>query len=207
MPVNLADPGHAYAPTPAVQIALLAARAWRRAILGWTDIHATVTMAHVGGVRMSASNPRAASGFLYCLGIMCLLQPASTQAMVSGNNAMPSVRHWVVTQAQTPPLLPSLVLPPDATAGPPTFVAFMRMGDSAMLRGNILQARQLYERATAVHPASTAALLAAGKTYDPNILASLGSSSFADPAMARRWYGRARILGDPAAAELLARLP
>ena len=104
-------------------------------------------------------------------------------------------------------MLPSLVLPPDATAGPPSFATFMRMGDSAMLHGSIIQARLLYERAAAVYPASTAALLAAGKTYDPSILAALGGSSFADPAMARKWYERARALGDPAAAALLGRLP
>ena len=114
----------------------------------------------------------------------------------------------IVVQNTTSPLLPSLVLPPDATAGPPMFAGLMRQGDSAMLRGNIAQARSFYERAAAVHRTSSAAPLAVGKTFDPNVLSSLGvNSRFADPAMARDWYGRARALGDPAAAELLARLP
>ena len=113
-----------------------------------------------------------------------------------------------LVQNTAPPLLPSLVLPPDATAGPPTFAALMRQGDSAMVRGSIAQARSFYERAATVHQTSPAAPLAVGKTFDPNILSSLGASgSFADPASARAWYGRARALGDSAAAELLAHLP
>ena len=114
----------------------------------------------------------------------------------------------IVVQGTAPPLLPWLVLPPDATAGPPMFAPLMRQGDSAMLRGNVVQARSYYERAVTLHPASPAAPLAVGKTFDPNILSSLGAKgSFADPATAREWYGRARALGDPAAAELLTRLP
>ncbi len=115
---------------------------------------------------------------------------------------------FATVQGTPSPLLPSLVLPPDATAGPAPFAALMRQGDSAMLRGNIAQARSFYERAAAAYRESSAAPLAMGKTFDPNILSPLGAnSSFADPAVARAWYGRARALGDPAAAELLARLP
>jgi len=127
--------------------------------------------------------------------------------MVPDDDATAQAQSLAVAQAE-PPLLPSLVLPPDATAGPPTFAPTMRMGDSAMLHGNIVQARALYERAATVYPASSAAMLAVGKTYDPRVLASLGGGgSLADPAQARMWYERARMLGDPAAAELLARLP
>ncbi len=126
------------------------------------------------------------------------------------SGVLPAYRDPLLTLAQgtPPPLLPSLVLPPDATAGPPMFVSLMRQGDSAMLRGNIAQARSFYERAASAHLASPAAPLAVGKTFDPNILSSLGvRGSFADPAAARAWYGRARVLGDSAAADLLARLP
>ena len=115
---------------------------------------------------------------------------------------------FITVQGTTPPPLPSLVLPPDAAAGPPMFASLMRQGDSAMLRGNIIQARSYYERAATLYRASSAAPLAVGKTFDPNVLSSLGaSSSFADPAVAREWYRHARALGDSAAAELLARLP
>ena len=115
---------------------------------------------------------------------------------------------FITVQGTPSPLLPSLVLPPDATAGPAPFAALMRQGDSAMLHGNVAQARAFYERAATAYRESPAAPLALGKTFDPNILSPLGASSgFADPAVARAWYGRARALGDPAAAELLARLP
>jgi TPR repeat protein len=76
-----------------------------------------------------------------------------------------------------------------------------------MVRGDIMRARALYERAAAIHPGSSAAPIAAGKTYDPNFLPIFGSSnSMADPAKAGEWYQRARALGDPAAAALLAAL-
>jgi hypothetical protein len=87
------------------------------------------------------------------------------------------------------------------------FVTMMQMGDTAMVRGDIIRARALYERAAAIHPVSSAALIAAGKTYDPNVLPLFGgNSSFADVAKARAWYERARALGDPNAAGFLASL-
>lgn len=111
---------------------------------------------------------------------------------------------------QTPPpsALPNLALPPEARTQPEMFVNLMRMGDAAMLRGDITRARALYERAAALQPTSSAALIAAGKTYDPNVLWLLGvtGGSLADPARARAWYERARALGDPAATLLLAPL-
>ncbi len=155
------------------------------------------------------------TAFRECLAFGCLtlaffvgggMAPVSSPALfVSEAHRDPP---FITVQGTPSPLLPSLVLPPDATAGPPLFAALMRQGDSAMLRGNIAQARSFYERAATAYRESSAAPLAMGKTFDPNILSPLGvSSSFADPAVARAWYGRARALGDPAAAELLARLP
>lgn len=76
-----------------------------------------------------------------------------------------------------------------------------------MVRGDIIRARALYERAATVHPASSAAALATGKTYDPNIQPIFGGNSvFADAAKAREWYERAQALGNPNAAGLLASL-
>jgi len=104
--------------------------------------------------------------------------------------------------------LPSLVLPPSATADPPMFASLMRMGDTAMVRGDILRARALYERAASIQPGSPAAPVAAGKTYDPHVLSRLGlnSAGVADSNKAKEWYERARALGDPAAASLIAPL-
>ena len=157
------------------------------------------------------------AAFRRCLAPGCLalafgggMAPAPNPAFLPSELTFPGHHDPPLTLVQdtAPPLLPSLVLPPDATAGPPMFAALMRQGDSAMLRGMVAQARSFYEQAAAVHQASGAAPLAVGKTFDPNILSSLGvGGGFADPAMARAWYARARALGDPAAAELLARLP
>ncbi|WP_143021195.1 hypothetical protein [Belnapia rosea] len=73
-----------------------------------------------------------------------------------------------------------------------------------MVRGDILRARALYERAAAIHPRSSAAAIAAGKSYDPNLLPVFGAGpNLADAAKARAWYERARASGDPAAAALL----
>lgn len=135
--------------------------------------------------------------------------PFVPEAFPPAHRDLPFIAVQGITVQGTPsPLLPSLVLPPDTTAGPAPFAALMRQGDSAMLHGNIAQARSFYERAATAYRESPAAPLAMGKTFDPNILPPLGvGSGFADPAVARAWYGRARALGDPAAAELLARLP
>ncbi len=115
---------------------------------------------------------------------------------------------FIAAQAGPSTTLPSLVLPPAASTEPPLFVSLMRMGDAAMVRGDVTRARALYERAAAIHPASSAALIAAGKTYDPNMLSLLGMSStgLADTTKARDRYESARALGDPAAASLLALL-
>ena len=72
-----------------------------------------------------------------------------------------------------------------------------------MVRGDITRARALYERATALRPNSSAALVAAGKTYDPNILPLFGGGSLADAAKAKERYERARALGNTDAAALL----
>lgn len=113
----------------------------------------------------------------------------------------------IPAQAGPPALLPSLVLPPAATAEPPAYASLMRMADSAMVRGDLIRARSLYERAAAVNPAAAAPCLAAGKTYDPNLLPLFGGPpALADAARARAWYERAQALGDPQAAALLASL-
>lgn len=115
---------------------------------------------------------------------------------------------FVIAQAGPSTTLPSLVLPPGATTEPPLFATLMRMGNAAMLRGDITGARSLYERAAGIHPTSSAAPISAGKTYDPNVLSlmEVNNGSLADAAKAREWYERARRLGDPAAVFLLARL-
>jgi tetratricopeptide (TPR) repeat protein len=108
-----------------------------------------------------------------------------------------------------PSVIPSSpALPPDATAGAALFKTLMRMGDTAMLHSDITGARSRYERAAAIHPASSAASISAGRTYDPDVLSlmKVRNANLADATKAREWYARAHALGDPVAAELLARL-
>jgi len=113
-----------------------------------------------------------------------------------------------IAQAGPSTTLPSLVLPPGATTEPPLFATLMRMGNAAMVRGDITGARSIYERAAGIHPTSSAAPISAGKTYDPNVLSlmEVSNAGLADTAKAREWYERARGLGDPAAVFLLTRL-
>lgn len=71
--------------------------------------------------------------------------------------------------------------------------------------GNIAQARQFLLRATEAGLARAALLLAA--TYDPRELARLRAQGVqSNPALARKWYERARELGAPEAEERLTRL-
>lgn len=76
----------------------------------------------------------------------------------------------------------------------------------ALLRdGDIVSARLFFERSADAGLAEGA--LALGGTYDPHELARLKVHGLKpEPAMARRWYEKARDLGSPAAADRLARL-
>ena len=125
-------------------------------------------------------------------------RPVAVAAFLAGAAAWPAA-----AQPDQSRMLPSLVLPPAAATEPQGFEAMMRAGDTAMVRGDILRARTLYEQAATIHPRSAAAAIAAGKTYDPNLLPAFGAGpGLADRDRARSWYGRARAIGDPAAAAL-----
>ena len=150
----------------------------------------------------------AATAFLLVSGSLAgAAPPSGTPRRIGPAVALPGAP-FIAVQASPPAVLPSLVLPPAASTDPPLFAFLMRTGDVAMVRGDISRARTQYERAAAVHPGSSAALVAAGKTYDPNVLSLLNvdSAGLADADKAKDWYERARSLGDPAAASLLAAL-
>jgi NMT1-like family len=119
---------------------------------------------------------------------------AGTSGAVAGEEAAARTGSpFIAAQAGPSTALPSLVLPPAASTDPPLFASLMRMGDVAMVRGDVPRARALYERAASLHPSSSAAHIAAGKTYDPNMLTLLdmNSAGLADTAKAREWYERA----------------
>lgn len=78
-------------------------------------------------------------------------------------------------------------------------------GEEYLATGNIVAARDFFERAADAGLAAGALRLAA--TYDPAELRRLQAQGIApDLAMARKWYERARELGAAEAVERLARL-
>jgi len=78
-------------------------------------------------------------------------------------------------------------------------------GEEYLANGSVISARAFFERAAAAGLAAGALRLAA--TYDPGELQRLQALRVVpDPALARRWYERARELGAPDAVEQLARL-
>jgi hypothetical protein len=110
-----------------------------------------------------------------------------------------------VQAVQPPPASP----PRPATVAPATspemLQVLIRRGDEMMAVGDISAARRLYERAAAA--GSGRAATAAGRTYDPEFLASIGARGIAgEPAVARSWYQKAAELGDEEGRARLSRL-
>jgi TPR repeat protein len=84
--------------------------------------------------------------------------------------------------------------------------ALIQRGHAMLSVGDISAARLLFERAA--HDGSGAAATALGRTYDPQVLASLGVHGIRpDAATAADWYRSAIALGDAEAASLLRALP
>jgi hypothetical protein len=78
-------------------------------------------------------------------------------------------------------------------------------GEASLANGNVEVARQFFLRAAEAGLAEGALRL--GATYDPAELDQLQAQGIVpDPALARRWYERARELGAPEAARRLVRL-
>jgi hypothetical protein len=78
-------------------------------------------------------------------------------------------------------------------------------GEAYLANGNIMGARDFFERAADAGLAVAALRLAA--TYDPSVLKRLETQGVAaDVALARKWYEHARALGSPDADEPLRRL-
>ncbi|MBV9250240.1 MAG: AAA family ATPase [Acetobacteraceae bacterium] len=102
-----------------------------------------------------------------------------------------------VPDPPTPAQVTARVDAPSAALVP----SLLRRGDAMMEAGDIHAARLLYEHAA--RAGSGAAALAAGKAFDPRVLAPLGAVSAADPVEATRWYTRAYILGEPEARQRL----
>jgi hypothetical protein len=100
--------------------------------------------------------------------------------------------------------------PPPAPKAAPANRAELLMlldkGKESLRHGNILIARQFFERAATKGLAEAA--LALATTYDPRELPRMtgGADVFPDAAIARKWYEKARELGSPDAAARLSEL-
>lgn len=127
--------------------------------------------------------------------------PASTPPPPSG----------VTTRAKHAGVSPETIAGPGAAAASSAkdlerARTFMQKGDENLRSGNIAAARLFYRRAAEARMASAA--LALGGTYDAEELRRLEVVGIleADPGEARKWYEKARDLGDPEAERRLARL-
>jgi hypothetical protein len=95
--------------------------------------------------------------------------------------------------------------PPVSTAERAAAEKLVARGDRDLQNGNIVQARQFYQRAAQLGFASGALKL--GATYDPRELARLQTIGIVpNVAEARKWYARALELGAQEAKERLAAL-
>jgi TPR repeat protein len=92
--------------------------------------------------------------------------------------------------------------PPDASE----IAVRLKLGAGLMAAGDIAAARTMFARVADAGDAAGAFALA--ETYDPAVLGTmrLRSRITPDPALARRWYEKARDMGSGAAAARIARL-
>jgi hypothetical protein len=78
----------------------------------------------------------------------------------------------------------------------------LQKGEQYVAAGDLVTARQVYRRAA--EAGNAAAALAMGATFDPAVLARLGTfGMIADAAKAREWYEKAKSFGSPDAARRL----
>jgi hypothetical protein len=86
---------------------------------------------------------------------------------------------------------------------PELVASLLRRGDAMLQKGDILAARLFFERAGAAGSGQGAT--SAGKTYDPNFLATLDAPGLkSDAARAMEWYLTAStVFGDQEADRLM----
>jgi hypothetical protein len=137
-----------------------------------------------------------------------LLAQATTALIVEPNAGRPPLQAARAAPQKVAPERgqPTLPGPPELAPGDKARAeAFVARGLDYLAAGNVVGARDFFERAAELGLATAALRLAA--TYDPIELQRLKVQSIVpDPALARKWYERARDLGAPEAAAQLARL-
>ena len=150
--------------------------------------------------------------------ISLVIQPAATQELVlSPSRPAASKEATAPLPKAAPPSTRTLPPPPlEARDAPPAkltaeeragLMTLFANGEENLSLGNILVARQFFQRAAERGLAEAAVALAT--TYDPRELARIKTLSGVAPdaKLARKWYERARALGSTEAALRLRQLP
>jgi len=109
-------------------------------------------------------------------------------------------------QQPGPPASSSAPQPPLPQPEASDIAARMKIGTDLIAAGDVAAARTMFECVAEAGDAAGAFALA--ETYDPAVLGTLHlrGGITPDPALARRWYERAKDLGSSAAPERIARL-
>jgi hypothetical protein len=145
------------------------------------------------------------SGGLLIIALTTLEGVALAQAEVTVLS-LPETKETARTTATLPVERDKLSAPPWMTEQSPVpapkpienraeLLLLLEKGKESIQQGNILHARQFYERAA--NKGLAEAALALASTYDPRELPRMRgvASVTPDPAMARKWYEKARELG------------
>lgn len=130
------------------------------------------------------------------------LPVADAVSVVPASTAKPAVRPAALNTA-TPPAEPDgTVAPRSPKVSAEHATMLLDRGDDLMNRADVSAGRLFYERAADAGNAEAALRL--GASYDSAFLMRAGiKGTHGDPALAARWYKRARDLGATAEAEVL----
>ena len=132
--------------------------------------------------------------------IQPVIQPSAQAGPGAGSRVAPAPTAGQVASAAPPSAMPEAAAEQRARAE-----RLLARGEAYLANGNIMGARDFFERAADAGLAAAALRLAA--TYDPAVLKRLKVQGVApDASLARKWYERARDLGSAEAGESLARL-
>ena len=87
----------------------------------------------------------------------------------------------------------------------PAPARLLKEGDTRLAAGEVEMARRIYEQAFAL--GAVAGAMGVARTYDPNVIAALGSAaSVADQNQALSWYRKALAAGELSAEAAIKRL-
>jgi len=124
------------------------------------------------------------------------LQPPSPAAVA------PAVDIPAAAPAEPEPAPAVPVVQPARELAPEDIRLLLQKGEQFVAAGDLITARQVYRRAAEAGNATAA--LAMGATFDPTVLARLGTvGMIADADKAREWYEKARSYGSPDATRRL----